>query len=175
MATKTILADNLCVVDSEDTFLLTIDGGAVARITGKQDAEKAVIVIVEKIEGELKNSSTSVYREKIDGGFAIFTRSLGYLVNGSPVQRHIVKYMSLPSLVFEVKEEEIPKIEIPVPPPAPEVKIPEAPSPEVPKKLPEIPKEETPEDTKDAYGPYKAERLIPYNSVGFYEPYASAH
>ncbi|ADB04183.1 hypothetical protein MAR_ORF421 [Marseillevirus marseillevirus] len=165
MATKTILADNLCVVDSEDTFLLTIDGGAVARITGKQDAEKAVIVIVEKIEGELKNASTSVYREKIDGGFSIFTRSLGYLVNGSPVQRHIVKYMSLPSLIFEMKEEETPKVEIPVPPPAPEVPQ---------KKLPETPKQE-PQKEEIFVGPYDAEKLIPYNTVGFYEPYASAH
>nr|WNL49650.1 hypothetical protein MarFTMF_134 [Marseillevirus sp.] len=171
MATKTILADNLCVVDSEDTFLLTIDGGAVARITGKQDAEKAVIVIVEKIEGELKNSSTSVYREKIDGGFAIFTRSLGYLVNGSPVQRHVVKYLSLPSLVFENKVEETPKVEIPAPPPPPEV---------TQKPLPEKPTtKEAPSNEDDApFDPksiYDSERLIPYNTVGFYEPYASAH
>ncbi|BAU79963.1 hypothetical protein A9K97_gp388 [Tokyovirus A1] len=170
MATKTILADNLCVVDSEDTFLLTIDGSAVARISGKQDAEKAVIVIVEKIEGELKNSSTSVYREKIDGGFAIFTRSLGYLVNGSPVQKHVVKYLSLPSLVFEEKEEETPKMEvseIPTPPPAPEV---------ISKQLPEIPSvEKVAEETSVSRNTYSVEGLIPHNSTGLYEPYSSAY
>jgi hypothetical protein len=45
MATKIILAGDLCVIDSHDEFLLTIDGEALGKVVGKENAEKSVIVI----------------------------------------------------------------------------------------------------------------------------------
>ncbi|AMQ10937.1 hypothetical protein [Brazilian marseillevirus] len=161
MAAKTLLSENLYSVESENDFLLTVDGEALAMIKGKAQAEKAVIVIVEQREKELKNASTRVAREKIENGFAILTQSLGYVMNGSPVQKHIIKYISLPSLSFEEeKVEEEPKViaevtpsvEIPEPPPVPD--------PAIVKELPKTPETYT--------------KLVPYNSSE-YESYSSAY
>ncbi|AHA45921.1 hypothetical protein ISTM_23 [Insectomime virus] len=167
MAAKTLLSENLYSVESENDFLLTVDGEALAMIKGKSQAEKAVIVIVEQRERELKNASTRVAREKIDNGFAILTQSLGYVMNGSPVQKHIIKFIPLPSLSFEEeKVEEEPKIvqEIPVPPPAPEPAVVRDVVPPVePFIVKELPK------TPETYT-----KLVPYNSSE-YESYSSAY
>lgn len=162
MAAKTLLSENLYSVDSDDDFLLTVDGEALAMIKGKAQAEKAVIVIVEQREKELKNTSTRVAREKIEGGFAILTQSLGYVMNGSPVQKHVIKYISLPSLSFEEQQaEETPQVnEIPVPPPAPEPAVVKVVKEEV---QPVIAKE-----------PETYTKLVPYNSSE-YDSYSSAY
>ncbi|ALX27605.1 hypothetical protein GMAR_ORF231 [Golden Marseillevirus] len=164
MATKTLLSENLYSIESEDDFLLTVDGEALAMVKGKKNAEKAVIVIVEKRESELKDAYTRVSREKIQNGFAILTQALGYVMNGSPVQKHVIKFISLPSLSFEEEEkvEEPPKVnEIPPPPPNPLEE-------QIQKALPEIPPEQ-----KAGFS-FVGEKIIPYNSSE-YDAYPSAY
>lgn len=113
---KTNLGGDLCVEDVSEEFFITVDGEVYGKIIGKENAEKAVLVFVEKREDELKNAYTRVSREKVEGGFAILTQSLGYIMNGSPVQKHVIKCTQLPHLFFEKeKQEEVPEeIQTPV-------------------------------------------------------------
>lgn len=157
MATKIILAGDLCVIDSHDEFLLTIDGEALGKVVGKENAEKSVIVIVEQREKELKNASTRVSREKIDNGFIILTQALGYLVNGSPVQKHVVQFLSLPSLAFETKEEISEHVPVAV------------------VKTEEIVEEVQPEVIKEIPVQKEEPEYVPYNSSASYDTYTSAY
>jgi hypothetical protein len=78
-------------------------------------------------------------------------------VNGSPVQKHVVQFLSLPSLAFEAKEETIGATVPAV------VKAEEA----IGEIQPEIVKEKPLEKEEPAY--------VPYNSSASYDTYTSAY